>query len=254
MAVARGRARHGIDACGPAHRQDRVHELAPCPGPAAGRSYGSRDRRPRRHRLRGCRLAGGSRRRGDRAERQAATGPRSRGGDQGAAGPRGHGAGRTRGCDGRVRGRRDARARGPGAAAARRRDPQRRRTGRRRPRQPELGELRDGAVAEDARGLAPAPGDAGSGSRPVRPLLERCRRDGQSGPGQPRGRERLPGSARGAPPRPGAAGPGDRLGRLVGHRRGGGAAGTDRRPLRGPRRPLDRTGPGPQGARLARAS
>ena len=185
------------------------------------------DRRARRHRRRGGRLAGGPRRRRHRAQRPAAARSRGRGGHRGVAQARRRGAGGARRRDQRRRDRRDAGADGRGPAAARGRDPQRWGAGRRHHRQPELGDVRDGAVAEDAGGLAPAPGDRRARPRHVRALLQRRRRSRQPGPGQPRGGQRLPRPACRPSPRAGAPRPSHRLGRMVGDRRSRRAAGAD---------------------------
>ena len=103
------------------------------------------------------------------------------------------------------------------------------------------------AVAEDARCLAPAPGNGGSRPGYVRPVLERRRRLRQSGTGQPRGGQCLPRSARRPPARAGSSRTGYCLGCLVGSRRGRGAAGADRRPAGGIRHRLVLAGAGLQG-------
>ena len=114
-----------------------------------------------------------------------------------------------------------------------------------------LGKLRDRAVAEDARCLAPAPGNGRPRSGHVRPLLE-CRRPSwKSWPGQPCGGQRLPRSACRPPTRVGASGTGHRLGSVVGVGRGGGTAGTDRRTTGGIRHRLVQPGTGPQGSQPA---
>ena len=253
VAADRDRAGDGLHARGPPHREDRADRIAARNGPAAGRPDLPGDRRSRRDRVRGGRMARGPRRRSHRAERPARSGPGGRAGHRLAALARDHGRGGACGRDGRRRARRDAGAHGPRPAAARGRRPQRRGALRRRARKPDLGALRDGALAEDARRLAPAPGDDGPRPRPLRPVLEHRRGDGQPRTGEPRRGQRLPGPARRPPARARARGSGHRLGRVVGARRGGGAARAHRPATGGVRHPVDQPAAGPAGVRPAGA-
>ena len=108
-------------------------------------------------------------------------------------------------------------------------------------------------MAEDAGGLAPSPGDSGPRSAHVRPVFERRRHSGQSGPGQPCGGQRIPRSARRPPARAGSPRAGDCLGCLVGAGRGGGTARADRRAAGGIRHGMVHAGTGLQGFRAPAA-
>ena len=108
----------------------------------------------------------------------------------------------------------------------------------RRADQPDLGQLRAGAVAEDRGSLAPAPRHDRPRSRPLYPVLKPRRRHGQSGPGEPRRGQCLPrparrSSSRSRPPRTG-----NRLGSVVGDRRSRRTAGANRAAKGRPRRTL----------------
>ena len=86
------------------------------------------------------------------------------------------------------------------------RDPQRGRAVGWRADQPELGAIRNGALAESTGRMASAPGDSGPRSGYVRPLFEPSWRHGQSGSGEPRRGQCVSGSACRSPPRTGAPG------------------------------------------------
>ena len=133
------------------------------------------------------------------------------------------------------------------------RDPQRRGSVGRRDRKPALGDVRDGDVAEDAGGLAPSPGDRRPRSGHVRPVLERGRGSGQSGPVEPRRGQRLSRSTRRPSARAGAPRTGHRLGRLVGDRRSRGATGEDDPAFRDDGNRMDYPAAGPPGLRPPRA-
>ena len=106
-----------------------------------------------------------------------------------------------------------------------------------------------GAPAQDPGCVASAPRDPGSRPGHVRPLLEPGRGHGQSRPGEPCRRQRLPGPVGRSPARAGARGTGDRLGGVVGDRRGGGAARADRPAPVGARGSLVHAATGNQGTR-----
>ena len=158
VVTGRGRGRHQVHAGGPAHRQDRVHDLAARDRAPARGPHLPRHRRTRGHRLRPRRLAGGAGRRCDRAERPARPRPGGRRGDRGAPGRRRDRRRRAGRRDRRRRHRRHAGADRCHPAAARGRHPQRRRAVGRRAHEPDLGDVLRGAVAEAARSLAPASG------------------------------------------------------------------------------------------------
>ena len=101
-----------------------------------------------------------------------------------------------------------------------------------------VGVLSDGALGNQSWGrfeqvlwpkvlwrVASPPRDGFSRPGHVRPLLERGRRTGESGSGEPRSGQRVPGPARRPPPGAGTSGSGHRLGRVVGDWRSRGAAG-----------------------------
>ena len=120
-------------------------------------------------------------------------------------GARRDGTGGTCGCDGHRGHRSDAGADRCDATAARGRDPQRGCAVGWRADQPELGAIRNGALAENTGRMASAPSDSGPRSGYVRPLFEPSWRHGQSGSGEPRRGQCVSGSARRSPPRTGAS-------------------------------------------------
>ena len=208
-------------------------------GTVAGRPDLPGDRRSWRDRVRfGC-LAGGPGRRRYRAERAPRPGPRGRRSHRRAAPTRRAGAGGTGRRDGRGGGGRHAGTHRRDAAAARGHHPQRGRVVGRGVDEPDVGEVRRGAVAENAGGMATAPGNFGPRSGPVRRVLEHHGRRGQFGSGQSWSGQRISGSTRGPPAGAGARRPVGRVGGVVRAWRGRGAAGADRKTTGGSGNGLD---------------
>ena len=231
--------------------QDRPDELSAGDRQAAARPLVSGNRRAWRHRLRPGRLAGRPRRGRHRAERAPRPGPRGRRGHRGPARTRRSGTGGTGRRDRPASRGRHAGTPGHRLAAAGRYHPQRRGTLRCRTDESDLGELPAGAVAEDARRLAPAPRHPAPGSGPLRAVFQCGGRPGQRRAGEPRRRQCLPRPTRRPPPGPGPARTGRRLGRLVGARRGGGATRAHRRATGSRGYGLDYPATGPAGSRNA---
>ena len=238
VAASRSGSRIEVHALGAAPRKNRPDAASAHEGPIAAGPDLSGDWRIGWNRVCRGRMARGSGSGSHRAEWAPGPGCCGRGDDQRTQGTRDNGAGGTGGCVGRRCGGPDAGADRPGVAAPRRRDPQRGGAVGRCVDQPELGELREGAVAEDSGGLAPAPRDNESRPGSFRPLLESGRCDGQSRPGESRRGQCLSGPARWSPPCVRPPGTGHRLGGLVGNRRSGRATGTDRAAARGAWWPL----------------
>ena len=254
MAAGRGGRGAELHALGPASREDRRDRAPALRWPAAPGRHLSGDGRPGRDRVRRGRMARGPGRGGDRAQRAPRAGRSRRGDHPRAQGTRGDGRGRVGGCGRSGRAGPHAGRHGPASAPARGRDPQRGRALRRRAHQPDLGEVRTGAPAQDPGCVASAPRDGESRPGHVRPLLEPGRGHGQSRPGEPCRRQCIPGPVGRTPARAGARGTGDRLGGVVGDRRGGRAARTDRPAPVGARRALVHASAGTPGIRSPGAS
>ena len=194
--------------------------------PRAGRPDLSDHRRPGRDRRRRGRVADGSGRARNRAQRAPRTGRGGRGGHSCAAGAGRNGTSGAGGL-GRPVGRAgNALAHRRRSSAAGRCVPQRGRAVGRRAREPELGPVRAPAVAQGAGRLGAPSCDAGARPGPVRPLFEHGGCTGQPGPVELRGGERVPGPACGPPARAGPARPGGAVGHVAAGGRGrGGSAG-----------------------------
>ena len=249
MAACRSERRDGLHARGAAHRQDRADDVSAHAGAIAAGWNLPGNRRAWRYWTRAGRMARRARRGNRRVERSESAGRGCGASDRGAASTRIQNRGRAGGRDGYGCARCHAEANGRKPAATRRRHPQCRCSVGCRPRQPELGQLRDRALAEDVGSLASSPADGGSGPGHVRPVLKRSRCPRQPRPGQPRGGKRLPGPACCPPARARVAGAGHRLGSVVRAGRGGGAARTDRIQAGGNRHRLVHAGAGLHGLR-----
>ena len=174
-------------------------------------------------------LARGPRRSQHRAERAATAGCRNGGGDREVTRGRSGGArgtrrrGRCRSCcrhggtacvgDSTVGGG-SALRRGRGGCGT---------------AKPDLGAVRGGACGEDARGMESTPGNRGTGPGSVPAVFECGGSPRKPRTGEPRGGQRIPGSARAPSTGDRAVGPIHRVGTVVGPGRGGGSACRDRR-------------------------